>query len=138
MTSSDLRALVAGLNTDPGVPVWPGPVERVDMPNRVITVFGPTGGPGLALEGAFDRVTFQVESRGRTSSRIDDAGAADDALALLQAVDTGLLRAGSSRVAGRYVLVIDRAGGAPYVQRPDSGGRYTAVCNYVLTTESDL
>jgi hypothetical protein len=137
MMSSDLRALVAGLNPDADVPVWPGPVERVDMPNRLITVFGPTGGPGLAFEGLFDRVTFQVKTRGRASSRIDDVGAADDALALLAPIDAGLLRIGNAHMVGRYVLVVDRAGGAPYVQQPDSGGRYTAVCNYVMTT-SDL
>lgn len=101
-----------------------------DQPDRLVVVTM-TGGPGLYLEGAYDRLTFQVLCRG-------DQAAQDEADDAARIVDGVLLTADMPTIDGVPTLGFSRVGGPPTPMAEDNGERPQSVCNYTITAASIL
>lgn len=109
-----------------GVPGQPLP----DMPN-VLGVLTVTGGPGLTLEGAYDRVSFQLRCRG-------DQNKPDQADDMGREVDAVLLTADMPTIDGIPTLGFSRTGGGPSPMPTDTGESPTTVCTYIVQAASVL
>lgn len=101
-----------------------------DMPDRLIMVTF-TGGAGLMLEGAFDRLTFQVRCRGGQN----EPDSADD---MAFEVDTALLTAHMPTIDAIPTLGFTRTGSPPAPSQTDDGERPTTVCTYMVRAASAL
>lgn len=100
-----------------------------DLPDQVVRLLA-VGGPGTAVERAFDRAAVQVLVRG---NQLDMASAE----ALATQVDQALLGAPFPvRVGGRYVAKIDYLGSLPAHVGAD-GDRTVMACSYVLQIARD-
>lgn len=95
------------------------------QPDRLVIV-ARTGGPGLAVEGAYDVVTFQLRFRGAQRDPDDAEHLADLGDRLL--VDAPM----PTLIDGRRVIAITRTGSPPTEDRRDSAGRLHLTCNYLV------
>lgn len=128
------QLLAAGFDPAPGVDVGPAGDERqADQPGpQILLTRGP--GPGLTLEGTFDRVIWQADVAG---DQLDYQSAEDLALAL----DRILLLLDHSQNIGMdnaRILCFNRAGSGPVVARIDDGDRWHLTCSYLVTVESGI
>lgn len=99
--------------------------ELPHAPDRLVIV-ARTGGPGLAVEGAFDVVSFQVRFRGAQRDP-------DDAEALADLGDRLLVDAPMpALIDGHHVTVITRTGSPPTEDRRDPAGRLHLTGNYLV------
>jgi hypothetical protein len=99
--------------------------ELPAKPDRLVIV-ARTGGPGLALEGAFDVPTFQLRWRGGQNDP-------DDAEQLADLGDRLLLEAPMpTTIDGHHVTLIDRTGSPPTEFRRDTARRTHLTGNYFL------
>lgn len=92
-------------------------------------------GPGLALEGVQDRLSFSIETRGADRNY-------DDAETIALDVDSVIREAGFLPYEfpdGTYMYCIERVGSPPFqVPVTDLAGRYIFSCNYLVTVATDL
>jgi hypothetical protein len=123
-----------GLDPAPKVDYGPQTDERVnDYPNAQI-VIQRRPGPGLQLEGIYDRVMWGIDVAG---DQMDPDSAETIALAL----DRLLVRVDASQdlwVDGGRVASIQRAGSGPAVAGIDDGDRWHLAWACIVTVESGL
>lgn len=108
-----------------------GPSGNQDVQDAAfgpMVVLTPAPGPGLTLEGAYDRVVWSVLSVG-------DQGDYTGAEKLAKDVDNLLDIPDSSPVDGQYILYSVRAGGRPALTAWDSAERYQFSCSYVIAVQ---
>jgi hypothetical protein len=99
--------------------------ELPRSPDRMVIV-ARTGGPGLALEAAFDVPSYQLRFRGAQNDP-------DDAEALADLGDRILIDAAVPvLIGGRHVALITRTGSPPTEDRRDPARRTHLTCNYLL------
>lgn len=117
----------------PGVPAGitcePGP-SLPDVPGRFI-VLTRYGGPGEELEGVMDGISWQVRIAGLQ-------GDYDDAEAIADAIDVGLLSVQTANIGGVHVAGVQRVGGAPNPLLKDDAERTQFICSYIAHTELAL
>jgi len=124
LPATDLAAFITGLGIT--TPIVAGPWVPDNLADRLI-VLTVTGGPGSSLERLFDTHSFQARCRGTQRNPAD-------AETLAAQVDDALLNVVlPTRVGGRHVPRIDRAGSPPNAFARDSAGRDSFVCSYLLT-----
>jgi hypothetical protein len=99
----------------------------------LLIVVAQTGGPGFAVEQAYDNVSFQLRSRGLQRdggvSARDLAWQADFALVPPPLADPVT----PCMVGSQFVNLITRVGGPPAFLLRDSGGRSHYTCNYIFS-----
>lgn len=124
LTSRD----VAGFLKAQGFPAEAFDGHIPSQPDRLVIV-ALTGGPGLAVEAAFDNISFQIRVRGLQREKIDGPTAEDDAWA----IDRMLLEhAVPGQIGAQWVNAISRVGGPPGFLLRDSAQRIHLTCNYIF------
>lgn len=86
-----------------------------------------TGGPGWALDGVYDDISFQIRARGAENNY-------DDAEDLALATDRAVTDASwPQTIGGWHAMVVQRVGGPPAFLVRDTARRTHFTCNYVLS-----
>lgn len=110
-----------------------------EVPNRIIAVqMG--AGPGLAMEGLFDTMTFQVTCRGAENNLSDAETMALEVDGILTGRDSRLkVKSENFMIDNVYVSQCTRSGGSPsQLSMIDSQSRYTFTCNYIVQIATNI
>lgn len=126
------RQLVAWIGTQVPFPVVRA-VQGAPLPEMpdVLAAVTITSGPGLSLEGAYDRIAFQVRCRG-------DQNAPEEGDDMAHDIDAALLTADMPTIDGIPTLGFTRTGSGPTPLDTDDGERETTVCTYMVQAASVL
>ena len=123
-----MQALEALGTYDP-LPVFdPGPgtdLNVQDLSPNMLVIITLTPGPGLDIEGLFDRAAVQVRSIGNQQDYNSAETLAQDIDRVMTALDS------SQMLNGKRLLSVVRSGGAPALLPSDDGDRYHFTCNYI-------
>lgn len=108
-----------------------------DMPNRVVGII-PVQGPGLVMDGEFDVVAMQIQSRG-AENNIDDAEAiAHEVDNVMIGTDPNFWIGNPSH--GVWCNRLGRTGGGPALLSPlpDPQSRFTFVTTYYAEVSTNI
>lgn len=127
-----LCAWTTAVPTELGFEFVPGPREPEYGQGDLVGVITPLEGPGLVLEGAGDRSSFQVKlvSREFQANELQRA-----AFAIDQALVFGDYPA---ELWGTQVQFVTRTGGQPSVIQEDEHDRVAYVCSYIAHETPEL